>query len=80
MKVWKLPGYHERGGGGGGGKAVERALGDDLAFMVSRRRFWIGAFHLPPAEAEKREEEEKGKGGTGVGAEKGLPDQKDLEF
>ncbi|KAI9665489.1 MAG: hypothetical protein M1831_001631 [Alyxoria varia] len=82
VKVWKLPGYHERGGGGGGGKAVERALGDDLAFMVSRRKFWVGAFHLPPAEAEKREEEEgkgKGKGGKKPGGE-GIPDQKDLEF
>ena len=62
VKVHKLPVFHERGGGGGGA----RGLGDDLAFVVSRRKFVIRPFSLPPAEgdteAQKGEADGKGTG------------------
>lgn len=48
VKVHKLPVFHERGGGGGGLKG----MGDDLSFTVSRRRFTIKPFSLPPAEGD----------------------------
>jgi len=48
VKVHKVPVFHERGGGGGGLKS----MGDDLAFTVSRRRFTIKPFSLPPAEGD----------------------------
>lgn len=48
VKVHKLPVFHERGGGGGGLKG----MGDDLSFTVSRRRFTIRPFSLPPAEGD----------------------------
>jgi elongator complex protein 4 len=48
VKVHKLPVFHERGGGGGGLKS----MGDDLAFTVSRRKFTIKPFSLPPAEGD----------------------------
>jgi len=48
VKVHKLPVFHERGGGSGGLKS----MGDDLAFTVSRRKFTIRPFSLPPAEGD----------------------------
>jgi len=48
VKVHKVPVFHERGGGGGGLKS----MGDDLAFTVSRRKFTIKPFSLPPAEGD----------------------------
>lgn len=59
LKVHSLPVFHERGGGGAGGKD----LGDDLAFVVSRRKFVIRPFSLPPAEgdAEAQKGDEDGK-------------------
>lgn len=48
VKVHKLPIFHERGGGGGG----RYGLGEDLAFMVSRKKFEIRPFSLPPAEGD----------------------------
>jgi len=47
-KFHKLPIFHEKGGGGGGLKG----LGDDLAFVVSRRKFVIKPFSLPPADGD----------------------------
>lgn len=47
LKVHRLPVFHERGGGSGGG-----GLGDDLAFTVSRRKFAIKPFRLPPVEGD----------------------------
>ncbi|KAF2258483.1 PAXNEB-domain-containing protein [Lojkania enalia] len=45
--VHKLPIYHEKGGGGGA-----EWLGEDLAFTVSRRKFMIAKFSLPPVEGD----------------------------
>ncbi|KAH8153521.1 uncharacterized protein LAJ45_02334 [Morchella importuna] len=61
VRVWKVPVVGERGGGVGG--AVGR--GEDLAFVVTRRRFEIGPYSLPPME-----EEEGGGGGEEVGKAK----------
>src|SRR5205823_3919909 len=48
VKIHRLPVFHERGGGGSGGARV----GDDLAFTVSRRKFIIKPFSLPPVEGD----------------------------
>ena len=48
LKIHRLPVFHERGGGGAGGLGV----GDDLAFTVSRRKFVIKPFSLPPVEGD----------------------------
>jgi elongator complex protein 4 len=48
VKVHRLPVFHERGGGGLGADRV----GDDLAFTVSRRKFVIKPFSLPPVEGD----------------------------
>ena len=57
VKVHKLPVVYDRGGGNGAG------VGDDLAFTVSRRKFVIKPFSLPPIEGDV--EAQKGEtGGT----------------
>lgn len=53
VRVWKLPDKRLGMAGAGG------SLGDDLAFTVTRKRFGIGLFSLPPAE--------EGEGVEGVG-------------
>jgi len=56
VKVHKLPVLSEKGGGGGGG--------DDLAFSLSRKRFVIKPYCLPPVEGigeAQRGEAEGGK-------------------
>jgi len=68
VKVHKLPIFHERGGGGGG----RYSLGEDLAFTVSRRRFEIRPFSLPPAEGDNEAQEQRQ--GDAAGA------AKDIEF
>lgn len=59
--IHRLPVFHERGGGGSDGKSG--GVGDDLAFTVSRRKFVIKPFSLPPVdgdtEAQKGEMEVK---------------------
>ncbi|KAL7271049.1 Elongator subunit elp4 [Rhizina undulata] len=45
VRVWKMPVVGERGGSWGEGE-------EDLAFVVSRRRFTISKFSLPPLEGE----------------------------
>ncbi|MCJ1229016.1 hypothetical protein MMC12_005680 [Toensbergia leucococca] len=47
VKVHRLPVFHERGGGGAGNGGV-----GDLAFTVSRRKFVIKPFSLPPVEGD----------------------------
>ncbi|KAI9721926.1 MAG: hypothetical protein M1812_001882 [Candelaria pacifica] len=48
LKIHRLPLFHEKGGGGGSSSG----LGDDLAFTVSRRRFTIKPYSLPPMEGD----------------------------
>lgn len=71
VKVHKLPVFHERGGSGGGLKN----LGDDLAFIVSRRRFAIRPFSLPPEDGDT-EAQMKADGGEG----NGMPAKAKMEF
>jgi elongator complex protein 4 len=52
LKVLKVPVLSDRGVGVGGG--------EDMAFAISRRKFDIRPFHLPPMEGE----EDGGGGGT----------------
>lgn len=58
MSVHKLPIFHERGGGGAG--VGLRAFGEDLAFTVSRRKFAIKPFSLPPADGDLEAQVAKG--------------------
>ena len=56
IKVHRLPVLHERGGGG-----IDTAgVSDDLAFTVSRKKFVIKPFSLPPVEGDT--EAQKGDG------------------
>ena len=59
IKIHCLPVFHERGGGGVGGAGV----GDDLAFTVSRRRFVIKPFSLPPVEGDAEAQKGEVEGG-----------------
>ncbi|KAK5165513.1 Elongator subunit elp4 [Saxophila tyrrhenica] len=66
VKVHKVPIDTERGEGGAG---AGNSTGQDLAFTVSRRKFAIKPFSLPPMEGD-REAQKEGGG----------PTKKDLEF
>lgn len=66
MKVHQLPVFHEKGGGGGSG-----SLGDDLAFTVSRRKFLIKPFSLPPVEGDTEAQQ---------GETSGKPTKVDIDF
>ena len=55
VKVHKLPVLTEKGGGGGGG--------DDLAFSLSRKRFVIRPFSLPPVEGDQNAQRGEAEGG-----------------
>ena len=66
VKVHKLPINTERGEGGAG---AGNSIGDDLAFTVSRRKFVIKPFSLPPMEGDQDAQKEAGK-----------PTAKDVEF
>jgi elongator complex protein 4 len=70
LKIHRLPVFHEKGGGGGGGGG----LGDDLAFTVSRRKFVVAKFSLPPVEGDQ-----EGQAGA-LGAEGGKATKVDIEF
>ncbi|KAF2873445.1 Elongator complex protein 4 [Massariosphaeria phaeospora] len=71
LAVHKLPVFHEKGGGGGG-----EDLGEDLAFTLSRRKFVIAKFSLPPLEGDREAQEE-----AAVAHSAGkMPSKKDLEF
>lgn len=67
LRVHRLPVFHEKGGGGGGGGGV----GDDLAFTVSRRKFVIKPFSLPPVEGDTEGQN---------GEANGKPTKIDIEF
>ena len=45
LKPYRLPIFHERGGG-------TTAVGEDWAFTLSRRKFSIKPFSLPPVEGD----------------------------
>lgn len=55
VKVHKLPILSEKGGGGGGG--------DDLAFSLSRKRFIIKPYSLPPMEGDSEAQRGEAEGG-----------------
>ncbi|KAK3714984.1 Elongator subunit elp4 [Vermiconidia calcicola] len=58
VKVHKLPINTERGEGGAG---AGNSMGEDLAFSVSRRKFVIKPFSLPPLEGDEDAQKEAGK-------------------
>ena len=49
FQVHRLPVFHERGGGGTGLAGSDY----DMAFTVSRRKFLIKPFSLPPVEGDR---------------------------
>lgn len=67
LRVHRLPVFHEKGGGGGGSGGV----GDNLAFTVSRRKFVIKPFSLPPVEGDTEAQR---------GEADGKPTKIDIEF
>jgi elongator complex protein 4 len=75
--IHKLPVWSEKGGGGGG-----EGLGEDLAFTLSRRRFVVAKFSLPPVEGDREAQEEAVRGAAAEGGlgGSGLPKKEDLEF
>ena len=60
VKIHRLPVFHERGGGNVGGAGI----GDDLAFTVSRRKFMIKPFSLPPIEGDTEAQKGEVEGGN----------------
>lgn len=57
LKVHKLPVNTERGEGGAG---AGNSVGEDLAFTVSRRKFVIRPYSLPPVEGDQEGQEAAG--------------------
>lgn len=55
LKVHKLPVVTEKGCGSG--------AGDDMAFSLTRKRFKIMPYHLPPMEGEQEAQSGHGEGG-----------------
>ncbi|CAN9444489.1 unnamed protein product [Alternaria alternata] len=72
LAVHKLPVFHEKGGGGGA-----EDLGEDMAFTLSRRKFVIAKFSLPPMEGDTEAQEEAVREAAGASA---MPKKQDLEF
>lgn len=73
LKLHKLPVVTERGGG------VRE--GDDLAFTVSRRRFVIKPFSLPPVEGDvEAQQQGGGQQAQGEGGALGKATKIDIEF
>jgi elongator complex protein 4 len=66
LKTHKLPVLHEHGGGS------DQNIGEDWAFTLSRRKFEIKPFSLPPAEGDNEAQQ-----GTGSSS---MPKKADLEF
>ncbi|KAF2738979.1 PAXNEB-domain-containing protein [Polyplosphaeria fusca] len=73
LAVHKLPVFHEKGGGGGGAEG----LGEDLAFTVSRRKFHIAKFSLPPVDGDQEAQQAAVQP---TQSESKLPSKADLEF
>jgi elongator complex protein 4 len=57
-RIHKLPLVAERGEGGAG---AGNSMGEDLAFVVSRRKFVLKPFSLPPIEGDQDAQKEGGK-------------------
>jgi elongator complex protein 4 len=57
-RIHKLPLIAERGEGGAG---AGNSMGEDLAFVVSRRKFVLKPFSLPPIEGDQDAQKEGGK-------------------
>lgn len=57
LKLHKLPLITERSEGGAG---AGNSIGDDLAFTVSRRKFAIAPYSLPPVEGDQGAQEAAG--------------------
>jgi elongator complex protein 4 len=66
LKTHKLPVLHERGGGS------DQNIGEDWAFTLSRRRFEIKPFSLPPAEGDNEAQQ--------ASSDSKMPKKADLEF
>ncbi|KAL3473018.1 Elongator complex protein 4 [Aspergillus californicus] len=66
LKTHKLPVLHERGGGS------DQNIGQDWAFTLSRRKFEIKPFSLPPAEGDQ--------GAQDKGRSDKMPKKEELEF
>lgn len=66
LKTHRLPILHERGGGS------DQNIGEDWAFTLSRRKFEIKPFSLPPAEGDNEAQQAAGNNG--------MPKKADLEF
>ncbi|KAL4753698.1 hypothetical protein BDW72DRAFT_168417 [Aspergillus terricola var. indicus] len=66
LKTHRLPVLHERGGGS------DQNIGQDWAFTLSRRKFEIKPFSLPPAEGDQEAQNQ--------GQADKLPKKEDLEF
>jgi elongator complex protein 4 len=65
LKVWRVPVQSEKGMGTAGvGVGVG---GEDMAFWVSRRRFVVRPFSLPPVEGDLEAQEGGGGGAGGEG-------------
>ncbi|KAL6710215.1 Elongator subunit elp4 [Coniothyrium glycines] len=72
LAVHKLPVFHEKGGGGGA-----EDLGEDMAFTLSRRKFVIAKFSLPPMEGDTEAQEQAVREAAGASS---MPKKEDLEF
>lgn len=56
MKLHRLPIFHEKGGGGGGNGEIS----NDFAFTVSKRKFAIKPFSLPPVDGDTEAQRDDG--------------------
>ena len=65
LKIHRLPVFHERGGG------ADSNMVEDWAFTLSRKKFSIKPFHLPPVEGDNEAQQHE---------HSGAPTKADLEF
>lgn len=65
LKIHRLPIFHDRGGG-------SYAVGEDWVFTLSRRRFNIKPFNLPPLEGDVAAQQGNPEGK--------MPSKSELEF
>ncbi|MCJ1311287.1 hypothetical protein MMC25_004958 [Agyrium rufum] len=75
VKFHRLPILYERTGASSSATAT---LGDDYAFTVSRRKFLIKPFSLPPVEGDI--EAQAGQGGGGGGSDQGKATKVNIDF